>query len=145
MSELKPAASDWDQLFAQLRSRFPKATDSVLFCINELQQGAEVPLDDLKAQGAMHGIRVTGASLNAARRLLAPPVARQTERVEPVRTERPRREHKRQPQHAGTDFEGLLRDAVSRMTAASDARAERLENAVRAAIEILRAALDQRD
>lgn len=86
-----PAAPDatppdpWAAQFEQLRARFPGAQPSVLFCVHALQQQADIELEDLKAQAALHGHRVTGASLNAARRLLglAPDVARKPRPAKP--------------------------------------------------------------
>ena len=78
MIEPKPEATaptgttQWDANFQALHARFPKSNDSILFCLHELQQSDTVSLDDLKALASMHGIRITGASVAAARRLLVP-------------------------------------------------------------------------
>lgn len=75
----EPTPTDpWQLQFQLLRERFPKAQPSILFCVHALQQSSEIALDDLKAQATLHGLRVTGGSLQAARRLLglAPPIAR---------------------------------------------------------------------
>ena len=77
MTELQPATSSpspWDAEFQRLRERLPKIKDSILFCVHALQQSPGIALDDLKAQADLHRIRVTGGSLNAARRLLRPAV-----------------------------------------------------------------------
>src|SRR5882672_7833863 len=67
-TEASPAPpASWDVEFHRLRAGFPKAKDSILFCIHALQSNESIMLEDLKAQAAMHGIRVTGASVTAAR------------------------------------------------------------------------------
>lgn len=75
----------WAAQFEQLRARFPAAQPSVLFCVHALQQQSDIDLEDLKAQAALHGHRVTGASLNAARRLLGlvPAVPRKPAQAKP--------------------------------------------------------------
>src|SRR5262245_35057653 len=80
-----PPDNAWDQQFDRLRSRFPGVKDTILFCVHALQHGSDVDLESLKAQAAMYGLRITGASLNAARRPLDPNAAprprRRAERV----------------------------------------------------------------
>lgn len=66
----------WDANFRALHARFPKSNASILFCLHELQQSDTMSMSNLKALAAMHGIRITGASLTAARRLMVPRVAR---------------------------------------------------------------------
>src|SRR5262245_16216634 len=70
-----PPDNAWDQQFDRLRSRFPGVKDTILFCVHALQHGSDVDLESLKAQAAMYGLRITGASLNAARRVLNPDLA----------------------------------------------------------------------
>lgn len=79
----------WAAQFEQLRARFPQAQPSVLFCVHALQQQSDIELEDLKAQAALHGHRVTGASLNAARRLLGlvPDVARKPRQAKQAKPE----------------------------------------------------------
>src|SRR5262245_54928254 len=75
----------WDQQFDRLRNRFPGVKDTILFCVHALQHGSEVDLEALKAQAAMYGLRITGASVNAARRVLDPNAApRPRRRAQPV-------------------------------------------------------------
>jgi hypothetical protein len=69
---IRSSSTLWDANFQALHARFPKSHDSILFCLHELQQSDTVSLDDLKALANLHGIRITGASVAAARRLLAP-------------------------------------------------------------------------
>jgi hypothetical protein len=73
----RPAPDPWAATFDGLRRRFPRVRDTVLLCVHVLEHGEDAGLDALKARAALHGLHVTGASLNAARRLLrhqaAPP------------------------------------------------------------------------
>ena len=70
------APDPWEADLARLRARFPKANASVLICIHALQQEVDVSLEDMRARAALHGIRITAASLLAARRALglSPPL-----------------------------------------------------------------------
>ena len=61
---------DWNAQFAALKSRFPKVRDTILLAFYVLQSNPDIALDDLKAQAKLHGIKVTAASVNAARRLM---------------------------------------------------------------------------
>ena len=65
-------AATWDAQFEVLRRRFPGARDTILFSIHLMQMDSDVSIDDAKAHAAMHGLRITAASLNAAKRLLSP-------------------------------------------------------------------------
>jgi hypothetical protein len=75
MTELEPLATTksapdpWAATFQGLRRRFPRVRDTVLLCVHVLEQGEDATLEVLPARAAMHGLHVTGASLNAARRL----------------------------------------------------------------------------
>ena len=142
----KANAGTWDAAFAALRARYPKAKDSIVFCIYELQNNPEVALDDLKARASMHGIRVTGASVNAAQRLMAPEEAGsepEAAEVEPA-PRKPRGRPARQQKAAsnGLDAEAMLRQVVAKMQAQSSAEAERLRASIRKAVAVLEAAVE---
>lgn len=77
MTELQPApalpsppANAWNLEFDKLRARFPRVQERVLFCIHALQQEADPRMEDLRALAGLHGLRITAASLHAAKRLL---------------------------------------------------------------------------
>ena len=140
----KANTGTWDAAFTALKARHPKAKDSIVFCIHALRANPEIGLDDLKAQAAMHGIRVTAASVNAAQRLMAPEPARDAPDAEEaptpakanVRRERPARAAKGE-----VSAEAMLRQVVAKMQAQSGAEAERLRVAIRKAVAVLEATL----
>jgi hypothetical protein len=136
-----PAASPWDIEFDRLRGRFPRVKDSILFCLHALQQDANVQIDDLKARSVLQGIRVTGQSMNAAKRILqggggARPRSRAGKRVDAstsataVATPEP-----------ASDLERLIWKAIAEAKGEAGVAAERLRSAMRSAIEVLQAAL----
>ena len=143
-STAKANAGTWDDAFTALKARYPKAKDSIVFCIHALQTHPEIAVDDLKAQAAMHGIRVTGASVNAAQRLMAPEEPRSAPKAAAVETapRKPRGRPARQPKAVeGLDAEAMLRQVVAKMQAQSNAEAERLRAAIRKAVAVLEAAV----
>lgn len=73
VSEPLPAATvdAWAQQLAQLRSRHRHLREPVLVALNILLHDPEVAVDDAKARAAMRGVRITAASVNAARTVLA--------------------------------------------------------------------------
>ncbi len=101
----KPPTSAWDTQFARLRERFRGVKDTILFCVHAIQSGADADIDDLKAQAQLHGLRITGASLNAARRLILGGDARPATRTIAPSQAAPRRarqiEGRSQPMVAG--------------------------------------------
>ena len=152
MTELAPEpastttnnTSTWDAAFAALKARFPKAKDSIVFCIHASQANPTIALDDLKAQAAMHGIRVTAASVTAAKRLLSPEPMRtpRTEVSEPTPAARAARPQRRTRTPGGElDAEAMIRGVVGQIQAESNAELESLRAAVRKAIAVLQAAV----
>jgi len=140
----KANAGTWDAAFAALKARYPKAKDTIVFCIHAMRVNPEIALDDLKAQAAMHGIRVTAASVNAAQRLMAPQPARGAQ--DAVEAEAPAKPKARRgrPARAATgelDAEAMLRAVVAKMQAQGSAEAERLRVTIRRAVAVLEAAL----
>ncbi len=154
-----PAAPDpWEADLARLRARFPKANASVLICIHALQQEVDVSLDDMRARAAMHGIRVTAASLMAGRRALglSPPPAVRVREVEDadepleaveqrdaanlaVAEDRPVARRRQAPASSSRadEVERLLREFVAK----ADEERQRLRGAVRRVIEVVDEAL----
>src|SRR5262245_19379012 len=139
----------WDQQFDRLRNRFPGVKDTILFCVHALQHGSVVDLEALKAQAVMYGLRITGASLNAARRVLDPSAAprprRRAERVAaaateaapaPARVAAPR--SRAVPPGSQAEVEAMIRALVAKVQADTDARLQRLRGAVDEALRILR-------
>src|SRR5262245_41893996 len=146
-----PPDNAWDQQFDRLRSRFPGVKDTILFCVHALQHGSDVDLEALKAQAAMYGLRITGASLNAARRALDPNAAprprRRTARVAatatdaapaPPRVAAPRSRGRAAPPESQVEVEAMIRAVVAKVQADTDARLQRLRSAIDEALRILR-------
>ena len=61
----------WTAEMAQLRSRFKTIREPILAALNLLMQDPNITDDDAKARAAMRGVRITIASINGARNLLA--------------------------------------------------------------------------
>lgn len=140
----KANAGSWDAAFAALKARYPKAKDSIVFCIHALQANPEIALDDLKAQAAMHGIRVTAASVNAAKRLMAPEAASDAQDAEPAPVAAKPKARRGRPARAAAgemDAEAMLRQVVAKMQAQGGKEAERLRAAIRKAVAVLEAAV----
>lgn len=134
--------STWNAEFAALKSRFPNAKDTIVFCVHALMQSPDVALDDLKAQAALHGLRVTAASVTAARRLMAEGNA-QAGAAGPVAVAAPQRQPRRvRAADAHFDAEALIRQVVGRIQNQGAADGERIKDAVRKAVAILQAAVN---
>ena len=138
-------AASWDTAFAALKAKFPKAKDTIVFCIQALQNNPEVDIEDLKAQAVVHNLRVTAASVNAAKRLMAPPEVDSDKDSEPaVPKAAPVTRRTRGPRAAETplDVEDLIRGTVAKLQAQGNAEAEKLREAIRRAVATLQAAVD---
>ncbi len=135
---------DWNAQFAALKARFPKVKDSIVFAFHVLQSNPDIALDDLKAQAKLHGIKVTAASVNAARRLLARTSATDGVAASPARSPAaatPRRTRRPRAAAAPLDVEALIRTTVGKIQDQGAAEAERLREAIRKAIAVLEAAV----
>lgn len=164
--------SAWDIHIAHLRARYPKATESVLFCIHVLQQDGFPDLDAIKARAQMYGLHVTGASLAAAQRQLAPPPAprrvqpapapvvgqelpprspapaveaslRQAE-PEPAAPTRTPRPREWKPAPTPDDLEQRLVGAIENLTKSVDEKNQRMRQAIAEAVRLLQDALEER-
>lgn len=148
--------SSWDQAFAALKARFPKAQDSVVFAIYTFQNSPDIALDDLKARAQMHGLRVTGQTINAARSLMMgrTPTPKPQPRIAPLPVETtpaptriqlpeeprraPRKTRERKPH---VDVADLVLQAVTKLQQDSGSEAARLKEAIRQAVAVLQAAV----
>ena len=134
--------STWNAEFAALKARFPHAKDTIVFCVHALMQSPNIGIDDLKSQAALHGLRVTAASVTAARRLMAEGNA-QVPAAAPVAAAAPQRQPRRvRAADAPVDTEALIRQVVGRIQNQGSAETERLKDAVRKAVAILQAAVN---
>lgn len=140
---------DWRAMLDALRQRFPGANDSTLFCIFKLQQDPELRLRDFRGEAMLHGLRIAGRSLHAARVLLGLAQEPAPKRTSPPRSEidaaRATRRRERRARAARKDrsIEDDLIEAVRRIHESSAARANRLRKAVQEAIALLQDALEQ--
>ena len=148
--DLPPATAPdtWSLQLAQLKARYKHVRPPILVALNLLLHDQHIALDDAKAQANLHGVRITAASMNAARTLLsrmdAPavpaspaPAAATTSRpaATPPRTARKPRAAE-QP-----DVEAVVRSFVAKLQTQGSAEAERLRDAMRKAVAVLQAAV----
>ncbi|MBX3462222.1 MAG: hypothetical protein KF830_03555 [Planctomycetes bacterium] len=70
-TEPLPATRDdtWTRQLAELKSRYKHVREPVLVALNILLHDPGVGLADAKTRAALHGVRITAASVEAARRL----------------------------------------------------------------------------
>ena len=163
------SGESWDDARERLAAYYPAATDGVLFCVYKLLQDPECSLRDFRDEAATRGVGLSGRSLHSAKVLLgkAEPATRRPKK--PAREEveddeedfeapapRPRAQaqpapatRRRAPRAAPaprldgtTPVEEALRKAVQQMQDAAQAENDRLRDAIREAIDVLRSALD---
>lgn len=157
-----PAPDSWEATLADLRKRFPEATEGTLFCIHKLLQDKEVRIPDFRAEAKLYGITIAGRAFHSARVALglAQPSVRKPNRskashgepearpseARPKETRRPTSPAARAPvTGAGLDnVEASLIHAVSQIQDAATADSRRLRAAMQQAVEILQRALDGR-
>lgn len=147
-----PTSNTWDQQFARLRERYPRAKDTILICAYYLQQNPKITIQELRPLAEMHGLRVTLGSLNGARRLLSPSDFPKQERkrrtpvsvaeVEEPPLAAPRRRRTAHAAAAGPDVSDLVQAIVDRIRDHAQARITQLETAVREALAAIDAELD---
>lgn len=136
----EPAHADaWTQQLDALKARYRHVREPVLAALNILLHEPNVALDDAKARAQVHGVRITAASVAAARRLIdrmgaEPKPARKT----PAAARRPR------PASTATDPEALIRGLITKLKDQENAEAERLRAAMRKAVSVLQAAVGDR-
>ena len=134
----------WAENLAAQKARFPNAKDSILFAIAALKDNPGIPIDDLKTLASQQGIRVTAASVNAAKRLLDPenattPVVAPAG-LNPVHA-RERLVRRVRAAETPLDANALIQDVVAKIQAQGNAEVERMREAVRKAISALEAAV----
>lgn len=133
----------WNTAFENLRARYPKVREPIVVALHILMQNPDVALADAKAQAALHGARITAASVAAAQRLLSredqlPAAAPTPVKSTPTTPARVRRAAKNE---TTLDIEGLIRGTAARISAQGAADADRLRVAIRRAIDVLQAAV----
>lgn len=131
----------WTQQLAQLKPRYKHVREPVLAALNILLHDQTIEIADAKAQAQMHGIRITAASIQAARTLLSRMDAVPTANHEPPPARSVRRPR---PADKATDAESLIRGLVVKLQDQGNAEAEGLREAMRKAIAMLQAAVGDR-
>ena len=143
-----PTTTDtWTAEMAQLRNRSKAVREPILAALNILNQEPNITDDDAKARAAMRGVRITAASLNGARTLLAkattaPEAA--TPATEPAAAPTPRQAPQRPARRvraaeADLDAGALIRQVVGRIQGQGNAEADRLREGIRKALAALQA------
>jgi len=111
-------ATDWADQLQELRNRFPKIRDTILFAVHTLQSDPDIAIDDLKARADLHNIRVTKASMNAAERLLANAAPVNGKVAKPARkapAAKARNTRQRRGPAGPVDVEAVIRAAVGQI------------------------------
>lgn len=147
---VSPAADSWDGMLATLRKRYPGQKDSVLFCVHKLQQNPDLSLRDFREEAALYGIPTAGRALHSAKVLLglasnkprAPREAEPAKLPAPTAPGRVKRARRPERDDDGDSIETKVLDAVRQIQSAAGEEADRLRAAVKQAIAILQAALD---
>ncbi len=140
-TEPVPSADTWTQQLEQLRARYKHVRPPTLAALNVLIFDPQISVDDAKARAALHGVRITAASIGAARTLLErmdSPSTAMAPAATPPTTREPRRPR---PPDKGVDAEALVRGFVSKLQAHGTAEGDRLREAMRKAIAVLQAAV----
>src|SRR5262245_4242502 len=139
--ETAPTSDSWAAQLEQLRARYKHVRPPVLAALNILIHDQNISIDDAKAQAALHGVRITAASVAAARTLLSRMDGLPTA-VAPTTTSAPTRAPRRsRTPEKGLDAEALVRGFVAKLQGQGNAEAERLREAIRKAIAVLQAAV----
>jgi hypothetical protein len=144
-----PASTDaWTAQLEQLRARYRHVRPPILAALNILILDPNISVDDAKARAALHGVRITAASMASAKILLsrmdAPttPAAGTNSAPAPNATTSTKREPRRARQaDAGIDAESLVRGFVAKLQTQGNAETERLRDAMRKAVAVLQAAI----
>jgi len=146
MTTTETTATDtWTDEIAALKARYPHVRDPILAALNLLLIDPNITDDDAKARAAMRGVRITAASINGARKLLAKrETAIPTEPPAAPATERPTRPRRARATEPAIDAEALIKQVVGKLQAQGNAEAERLRDAMRKAMALLAGAIDDR-
>ena len=137
----------WTKQLEQLKGRYKHVRPPILAALNILLHNANISLDDAKAQAQVHGVRITAASMNAAKTLLSrmdsAPAAKSpagantaAAQTSPTTAAQARVRRPRAAQPA-LDAETLIRGVVAKLQGQGNAEAERLRDGIRKAIGVL--------
>lgn len=134
----------------QLKARFPKVRPAIVVALHILQQDPDIALDDAKARAAMHGVRITAASMNAAKRLMqnsggttdsAPAPRARRRGPTPGKLRKPHSPAGASASQFDAEVEAAVRQLVAKVAAKANAEAERLRLAIRKSLAVLEGVL----
>ena len=145
MTTTETTATDtWADELAALKNRYPHVREPILAALNILLAEPNITDDDAKARAAMRGVRITAASINGARNLLAKrETAVPAEPAAAPATERPARPRRERAPEPAVDAEALIKQVVGKLQAQGNAEAERLRDAMRKAMAMLASAMGE--
>jgi len=144
-TEAVPARSHdaWAAQLEQLRVSYKHVRPPILAALNILIHDENASVDDAKARAAAHGVRITAASVGAARTLLSrmddkpAATAMPTPNGAVATPSQPRPARRARPGDGEVDADALIRQVVAKLQNQSTAEAERVRDAVRKAMAIL--------
>jgi hypothetical protein len=135
----------WTQQIEQLRGRYRHLRPAVLAALNILISDENVSVEDAKARADLHGVRITAASLNAARTVLSrmdAPATAEPARAAHAPASSPARAPRRpRATEAPLDADALIRGVVAKLQTQGNVETERLRDGIRKAIAALQATL----
>jgi hypothetical protein len=127
---------------AELKARYSNVREPILVALHILLQEPGISIENAKGAAKAYGVRITAASVAAARRLLermertpaavAAPAA-------PTAATRPARRPR--TTEATQDAEALIKGVVAKLASQGSVEAERLRASIRRAVELLNSAL----
>ncbi len=140
-----PATDTWTAQLDHLRDRYKHLRPAVLAAVNVLLHDENINDDDAKARAAAHGVRITAASLNAARTVLSrmdskAPAAKPNKAKAPT-TAIQARPARRPRATKEIDAQALIKQVVDRIQDAGSAETQRLRDGIQKAIGALQAVL----
>ena len=144
-TEPTPTTEVWAKQLEQLQARYKHVRPPILVALNILMHDQNISVDDAKAQAEVRGTRISAASLNAAKTLLArmdaQDIAAEAARA-PAATPAPTRPARRpRGAEAPVDAESLIKNVVAKIQTQGNVEAERLRDGIRRAITALQATL----
>jgi hypothetical protein len=144
-TETVPSADSWTSQLEQLRARYKHVRPPILAALNILIHDQNIALDDAKAHANLHGVRITAASMAAARTLWSRMDARADASAVPATpsaTGAPDRVPRRpRGSERVLDAEDLVRGLVAKLQSHGNVEAHRLRDGIRRAIAVLQAAV----
>jgi hypothetical protein len=124
-----------------LKARYANVREPILVALHILLQESKISLENAKGAAKSYGVRITAASVAAARRLMERMDAAPVVPPAPVPTAAARPARRPRTVEPAQDAEGLIRGVVAKLQAQGNAEAEKLRATIRRAVELLQSAL----